>query len=65
MKHDGFPIEVLSSYYVNGLIGMIKMWLDEGMVYTPHYMANAAKKILGTKIQIDSQNIDLSDFFVD
>ncbi|MCS8562833.1 TetR/AcrR family transcriptional regulator [Pediococcus pentosaceus] len=65
VKHDGFPIEVLSSYYVNGLIGMIRMWLDEGMVYTSHYMANAAKKILGTKIQIDSQNIDLSDFFVD
>lgn len=62
---DGFPIDVLCSYYINGLIGMVNMWLAEGMVYTPHYMASAAKKVLGGKVQIDSEKIELTDFFVD
>jgi hypothetical protein len=62
---DGFPSDVLCSYHVNGLVGMISMWLEAGMVYTPHYMASAAKKILATKPKIDGENIDLTDFFVD
>ncbi|KRN95282.1 TetR/AcrR family transcriptional regulator [Pediococcus stilesii] len=62
---EGFPIDVLSSYYVDGLIGMVNLWLSDGMVYTPHYMASAAKLVLGNKNQIDSSNMVLPDFFVD
>lgn len=60
----GFPFEVLSSFYVNGIVGMIKVWLEKGMMYTPHYMANAAKQVLDSKESVKANNLTLTDFFV-
>lgn len=60
----GFPFEVLSSFYVNGIVGMIKVWLENGMMYTPHYMANAAKQVLDSKESVKTTDLKLTDFFV-
>lgn len=63
LKIDGLPIQVICSFYVHGLTGMVTDWLDKGMVYTPHYMARIAQKTLQYPRQ--AGELHLVDFFGD
>ncbi|WP_461239378.1 TetR/AcrR family transcriptional regulator [Paucilactobacillus sp. N302-9] len=55
------PENLQISFVVSAQLGLVKHWLHEGMIYTPHYMTQSVGKLLS---QFKTQGIFFTDFFV-
>ncbi|MEY8441249.1 TetR/AcrR family transcriptional regulator [Lactobacillaceae bacterium 24-114] len=54
------PLNIQISFINSALLGLIRHWLDDGMIYTPHYMAQSVTKMFE---QLNSDHVILLDFF--
>lgn len=57
----GVPENLQISFVVSAELGVIKHWLHDGMIYTPHYMTQSLAKMLK---QFDTAGVFYTDFFV-
>lgn len=55
------PMNLQISFVISAQLGLVKHWLHEGMIYTPHYMTQSVGKLLS---QFKTQGIFFTDFFV-
>ncbi|GEK28310.1 TetR/AcrR family transcriptional regulator [Furfurilactobacillus siliginis] len=57
------PVNIQIAFVVSAYVGLIKNWLSEGMIYTPHYMTSSVKKMIAL-VQTDGQDrVTFTNFF--
>lgn len=56
------PLNIQISFINSALLGLIRHWLDDGMIYTPHYMTQSVAKMFE---QLNSDHVTLLNFFSD
>ncbi|GKT02899.1 TetR/AcrR family transcriptional regulator [Furfurilactobacillus sp. WILCCON 0119] len=70
--HDAFqaefvdldvPISIQISFTVSAYIGLIKNWLANGMIYTPHYMTSSVHKMMTLINSEHPEKVTFTDFF--
>lgn len=55
------PVSIQIAYYVSATVGLITDWLENDMIYTPHYLTKCIKKMHHL---MTMSNISFTDFFV-
>lgn len=56
------PENIQIAFIVSAYIGLVKNWLVDGLIYTPHYMTSSIQKMTDL-VSHDPQKITFSDFF--
>ena len=54
------PVKMQVSFLVSAVLGVIKSWLQDGMIYTPRYMTQSMMKMLQ---QFSGEGMLLTSFF--
>lgn len=55
------PLNLQISFIDSALLGLISHWLQDGMIYTAHFMTQSTEKMFN---QFDGEGISLVDFFI-
>lgn len=55
------PIALQIAFVVSAELGLIRHWLHDGMIYTPHYMTQSVSKMLQ---EFSSDGVSFTDFFI-
>lgn len=55
------PLELQISFINSALLGLIRHWLKDGMIYTARYMTSSVEKMLN---QFSGQHMTIADFFI-
>ncbi|MGR6687916.1 MULTISPECIES: TetR/AcrR family transcriptional regulator [Furfurilactobacillus] len=59
----GVPINIQIAFTVSAYVGLIKNWLIEGMIYTPHYMTGSVHKMISLVSAGSPKTVTFTNFF--
>ncbi|HAT54045.1 MAG TPA: TetR family transcriptional regulator [Lactobacillus sp.] len=59
----GVPVNIQIAFTVSAYVGLIKNWLLEGMIYTPHYMTGSVQKMIQLVNTGSTKTVTFTNFF--